>query len=139
MLINVNWTIIKNNQIKKSYCLMKINVNPYHHTSSRHLKKSHEGLYGLHKTLFRHHKEMRKQRFMPLVRLKIEKRVWWGPSVLKRNKLKIKIVEYKESMNESYLYLFVPHLFLPLLILHFIIGCVLWTCQQISLQISKML
>ena len=63
MLINVNWKIIKNNQIKNSYCLMKINVNLSHHTSPRHLKRSHEGLYGLHKTLSRHHKEVRKQRF----------------------------------------------------------------------------
>ena len=63
MLINVNWKIIKNNQIKKSYRLMKIKVNLYHHTSPRYLKRSHEGLYGLHKTLFRHHKEVRKQRF----------------------------------------------------------------------------
>ena len=64
MVINVNWKIIKNNQIKNSYCLMKINVNRYHHTSPRHLKRSHEGLDGLHKTLSRYHKEVRKQRFM---------------------------------------------------------------------------
>ena len=38
MLIYVNWKIIKNNQIKKSYCLIKINVNLYHHTPLRHLK-----------------------------------------------------------------------------------------------------
>ena len=63
MLINVNWKIIKNNQIKKSYCLMKIYVNLYYHTSPRHLKTSHESLYGFHKTFFRHHKEVRKQRF----------------------------------------------------------------------------
>ena len=63
MLMNVNWKIIKNNQMKKSYRLMKIKVNLHHHTSPRYLKRSHEGLYGLHKTLFRHHKEVRKQRF----------------------------------------------------------------------------
>ena len=44
---------------------MKINVNLYYHTSPQHLKRSHEGLYGFHKTLSRHHKEVRKQRFTP--------------------------------------------------------------------------
>ena len=67
MLINVDWKIIKNNQIKKSYCLikkkMKINVNLYHHTPSWDLKRSHEDLYDLHKTLFGYHKKVRKQRF----------------------------------------------------------------------------
>ena len=36
MLINVNRKIIKNNQIKKSYCLMKINVNFYYLTTPLH-------------------------------------------------------------------------------------------------------
>ena len=44
---------------------MKINLNLYYHTPPRHLKRSHEGLYGFHKTLSRHHKEVRKQRFTP--------------------------------------------------------------------------
>ena len=63
MLINVNWEITKNNQIKKSYCLMKINVNLYYHTSPRHPNRSHEALYSFHKSLFSRHKEVRKQRF----------------------------------------------------------------------------
>ena len=41
------------------------------------------------------------------------KQVWWEPSVLKHNKLKIKIGENKKSINENYLYLFIPHLLVP--------------------------
>ena len=37
--------------------------------------------------------------------------------VLKRNKLKIKIVENKKFINKSYLYLFELHLFESLLII----------------------
>ena len=42
---------------------------------------------------------------------------WWEASVLKHNKLKIKIVEKKTPMNKSYIYQFAPHLFVPLLVM----------------------
>ena len=42
---------------------MKINVNLYLAPLRDIPKRSHECLYGLHKTLFRHHKEVQKQRF----------------------------------------------------------------------------
>ena len=55
---------------------------------------------------------------MPLIKQKLRwaEQVWWEPSVLKHNKLKIKIVENKTSIYKNYLYLFQPHLFVPLLV-----------------------
>ena len=42
---------------------------------------------------------------MPLVKQRPSgaKQVWWGPSILKRNKLRIKIGENKKSIDKSYL------------------------------------
>ena len=60
------------------------------------------------------------QKKMPIVKqiLNWAKQVWWEPSVLKRNKLAIKIGENKNSINESYLCTqFIPHLLVPLLII----------------------
>ena len=56
---------------------------------------------------------------MPPVKQKLswEKQVWWEPSVLKRNRLKMKIGENKKSINKSYLYLLIPHLPVSLLII----------------------
>ena len=44
----------KKTNVKKK----KINLNLYHDTSLQELKRSHEDLYVLHITLFRHHKEV---------------------------------------------------------------------------------
>ena len=46
---------------------------------------------------------------------KVRKTSLMRASVLKHYKLKIKIVENKTSINKSYLYRFVPHLFVALL------------------------
>ena len=77
---------------------------------------------------------------MPLVKkgLSWAKQVLWESSVLKRDKLKIKIDENKKSINKSYLYLFIPHLNW-LCFADLPASCVLRTLQQISLKISKML
>ena len=56
---------------------------------------------------------------MPLVKqeLRWAKQVGWESSVLKYNKLKIKMVKNKASINKSYLYLLVPHMFVALMVI----------------------
>ena len=71
--------------------------------------------------------------------LRCAKQALQEPSVLEFNKLKIKIVENKTAINKNYLYLFMPHLFVPFFgyILNWLYFADLPAI--LSLQISKML
>ena len=74
------------------------------------ITKYHRNLWQLNSRCYQKTRQVKQK-------IKVSKTSLMRTLVLKQNKLKIKIVENKTSIDKSYLYLFVTHLFVALLLI----------------------